>query len=58
MWLPYRIDDDVEYAHNQSIICLVICSRHGLCHSGMLSAFPPHYGTVNEMPMFGTRMHL
>ena len=44
LWLPCRIDDDVEYAHNQSIICLVVCSTHGHCHNGMRSVFPPHYG--------------
>ena len=58
LWLPCRVDDDVEYANNQSIICLVVCCTHGLCHSGMMSVFPPYYGIVNEMPLFGTRMHL
>ena len=58
LWLPCRIDDDVEYAHNQSIICLIVCSTYGLCHTGMLSVLPPHYGIVNEIPVFGSRMHL
>ena len=52
LWLPCKID--VEYADNQFIIYLVVCSTQGLCHSGMLSVFPPHYGIVNEMPMFGS----
>ena len=56
--LPCRVDDDVEYADNQSIICLVVCYTHGLCHSGMLSVFHPHYDIGSEISMFGTRMHL
>ena len=46
LWLPCRVDDDVEYADNQSIICLVVCSTNGLCHSGMMSVFPPYYASV------------
>ena len=57
LWFPRRIDDDVEYADNQSIICLVVCSTH-LYHSGMMSVFPLHYDIVNKMPMFGMRVHL
>ena len=38
LWLLCRVDEDIEYADSQSIICLVVCSTHGhdVCLSSTL----------------------
>ena len=32
-------------------------SLHSLCHSDILSVLPSYYDIINEMPVFGARMH-
>ena len=53
-----RLNAQVEVTDNRSVICQIVCSTHGLCHSDLLSVILPHNGINNEMPVFGAWMHL
>ena len=47
----------VQFADNKPVICPAVCITHSLCHSDILSVLPSYYDIINEMPVFGARMH-
>ena len=47
----------VEFADNKPVICPIVCTTHSFSHSDILSVLPLHYDIVNEMPVFGVRVH-
>ena len=69
----YRLNAQVEFADNKPVICPTnctthslcnkpvisptVCTTHCLCHSDILSVLLSHYVIVNEIPVFGARVH-
>ena len=57
LWSSYRLNAQVEFADNKPVICPTVCTTHSLCHPDILSVLPSYYDIVNEMPVFGARVH-
>ena len=57
LWSSYRLNAQVEFADNKLVICPTVCTTHGLCYSDILSVLPSYYDIVNEMTVFGARVH-
>ena len=51
------LNAQVEFADNKPVICPTVCTTHSFSHSDILSVLPSHYDIVNEMPVFGARVH-
>ena len=57
LWSPCRLNAQVEFADNKPVICPAVCTTHSLCQSDILFVLPSYYDIINEMPVFGARMH-
>ena len=53
----YRLNVQVEFADSKPMTCPIVCTTHSLCHSDILSVPSSHFDIVNEMPVFGARVH-
>ena len=56
LWSSYRLNAQVEFADNKSVICSTVCITHSLCHSDILSVLPSNFDVVSEIPVFGARV--
>ena len=57
LWSPCRLNAQVQFADNMPVICPAVCITHSLYHFDILSVLPSYYDIINEMPVFGARMH-
>ena len=57
LWSSYRLNVQFEFADSKPVICPTVCTTYSFSHSDILSVLPLHYDIVNEMPMFGARVH-